>query len=327
MPNWTKADLQRQYNRAKTNGWIDTFASQGEENNFATETLMALASRETNMTNERGDYHDGKYHGFGILQVDIGTDPAWINAGKWKDVHESIIHGVGILVSKRNEVANLAQAANHALSDEGLLRVSIAAYNCGSGPAYHNFINHADPDKGTTGHDYSADVLKRTVVFKSFLDAETDSADSANDTPTDTSTDTTSNDHAPVVPVVVPDAKPDDTKPAQTSPTPATITDSQPPAADNPVTVQKVAQAVGSKIMSGGLPSAGVLTTVLLALKGALTNPYVICVIVLAGFGLGAWIFNESKKRQTAIQNKLIDHGADTKSNTVRIVPPTTPES
>jgi putative chitinase len=105
------------------------------------------------------------------------------------------------------------------------------------------------------------------------------------------------------------------------------LTDSQPPAADNPVTVQKVAQAVGSKIMSGSLPSAGVLTTVLLTLKGALTNPFVICVIIVAGFALGAWIFNESKKRQMAIQNKLIDHGADQKSNTVRIVPPANTES
>lgn len=88
--------------------------------------------------------------------------------------------------------------------------------------------------------------------------------------------------------------------------------------------IQKVAQSAASKIMAGGLPTGGVGATILLAVMGALRNPYVIGAIILGGFILGAYLFNESKKRQSETQLKLIDAAASKEKNTVAIVPPST---
>lgn len=166
---WTAADLKREFDHAKTAGWLATIQAEATANNFAPEILLGIPSRETNLTNERGDYRDGEYHGYGLFQVDIGTDREWCLSGKWRDPNEAIRKGVSILVSKRAEVLH---ASFDNLKDADVLRVSIAAYNCGTGPALVGFRVHDDPDRATTGHDYSADVLKRAAVFKSFLESD-----------------------------------------------------------------------------------------------------------------------------------------------------------
>jgi len=89
--------------------------------------------------------------------------------------------------------------------------------------------------------------------------------------------------------------------------------------------IQKVAQSMASKVMSGGIPSGGIGATILLAVMGALRNPYVIAALILGACALGAYLFNESKKRQYQTQNKLIEVAASKDKNTVAIVPPSTP--
>ena len=70
--NWTQANLQSQFNHATANGWIALFTDIATSAGFPVEFVLAIASRETNMLNIKGDFHDGIYHGFGIMQVDVG---------------------------------------------------------------------------------------------------------------------------------------------------------------------------------------------------------------------------------------------------------------
>ena len=52
-----------------------------------------------------------------------------------------------------------------------MLRVTIAAYNCGLW-AYYHFSKGHDVDQVTTGQDYSRDVLAKAVRFKPLLPTE-----------------------------------------------------------------------------------------------------------------------------------------------------------
>ena len=156
MANWTESDLTRQFNHAKSSGWIPYFAGAAQSNRFDTELLLAIASRETNMQNIKGDFHDGAYHGFGIMQVDVGTDPDFCAQWTPDQVEGSIKRGTQILAGKRDSLA----AKN--ITD---LKAIAAAYNTGAANVIHSIQTGADPDRTTTGHDYGSDVIARRAVF------------------------------------------------------------------------------------------------------------------------------------------------------------------
>lgn len=86
---------------------------------------------------------------------------------------------------------------------------------------------------------------------------------------------------------------------------------------DSPVQVQKVSQSTGSKVMAGALP----LLAAVLAFLGQLP-PYPRTVVIVAGFAVGGWIFNESKRRQHALQVALVNKAASQTERTVEIEPP-----
>ena len=54
------------------------------------------------------------------------------------------------------------------LSKDELLHAAIAAYNSGLW-AYYSLTKYGDPDRRTTGRDYSKDVLRRAQVFRKLL--------------------------------------------------------------------------------------------------------------------------------------------------------------
>ena len=87
---------------------------------------------------------------------------------------------------------------------------------------------------------------------------------------------------------------------------------------------QKVQQSTSSKVISWFPMVAGPLAAIWLGIKAALDNPFVLAAIVLfviGGFIVGAWLWNESKKRQMAQQQKLIEAAAATDKQTVVINP------
>ena len=156
MANFTEAELKREFDRATTNGWIPFFTAAAQVNRFEIEFLMAIASRETNMKNIKGDLRNGVFHGFGIMQVDIGTDPVFCAQWTPQQVEGSINRGTAILADKRNSLA----AKN--ITDP---KAIAAAYNTGASNVVRSIQAGADPDRTTTGHDYGADVLARKAVF------------------------------------------------------------------------------------------------------------------------------------------------------------------
>ncbi|HTS66489.1 MAG TPA: hypothetical protein VMH28_30905 [Candidatus Acidoferrales bacterium] len=156
MANWTEADITRQFNHAKANGWIPFFEASAASHGFDAEFLLAIASRETNMQNIKGDIQNGVAHGFGIMQVDIGTDPAFCAAWTPDKVQESVERGTQILTEKRDSLAAKSITDPKAIA---------AAYNTGQGNVIRSIQNGLDPDRTTTGHDYGADVLARQAVF------------------------------------------------------------------------------------------------------------------------------------------------------------------
>ncbi len=171
---WSEFDLWLQFQRAVTEGWIAYMREFGRLYDIPAYRIAAIASRETNIQNIRGDYSQRKgevtkrYHGFGVMQVDLNTDPDF--ARRWNAaVHksdmarESFEKGVKILKSKYTYLANKK------LTEPILTRYAIAAYNGGERRAYDAWIDNESPDSITTKKNYYSDVAAREVVFQKFF--------------------------------------------------------------------------------------------------------------------------------------------------------------
>lgn len=166
-------EINREFAYAKAEGWLPFFADAGKAYDFPPSLLMAIASRETNMRNIIGDGG----HGFGLMQVDIRSFPDFCHSGAWRNVRLGIQTGAQILDAKRTQVEH--GVGNH-LSIAGyqfvgspvapgqLERIAVAAYNCGLW-SYYSFSQGKDPDRFTTGHNYSADVLGRAEQFEELM--------------------------------------------------------------------------------------------------------------------------------------------------------------
>lgn len=170
-------EIEIEFARAKANGWIAMFTEAGAGYGFSPGLLMAIASRETNMTNEEGDFQRDGPHGFGLMQIDKGSYPQFCLSGQWKSVEASIHMGASVLSSKQIQIQKgqgLTLAipgrsfvgAKISLAD--LNRCAVAAYNAGL-LAYYALSIHGNPDLYTTGHNYSADVIARMQEFSGLL--------------------------------------------------------------------------------------------------------------------------------------------------------------
>lgn len=161
--NATRSQLTKQFNSVKQ--YLPDIRIAAEEHGFSPSLLLAIGSRETNYAPRYKTQPGDRGHGFSWWQVDIRSYPDWIHSGAWKDPKSAVYKAAEVLDEKRQEISRLASLRTP-LSSADLLRCAVAAYNCGSKAAYGNFVNHNDPDRGTTGKDYSADVLAREKVFR-----------------------------------------------------------------------------------------------------------------------------------------------------------------
>ena len=155
---WNVSDLKHQFDHVKENGWLPYFEEAAKKYVFTTALLLAIGSRETNLKNIVGDGG----HGHGIMQIDNRSFPAWCRSKKWLDVQEGVRMGAWVLLTKLNDARSLN------VPEKDLSRVAIASYNAGR-PAIKAYLDHGNPDMPTTGHNYSADVLKRAEVFATLL--------------------------------------------------------------------------------------------------------------------------------------------------------------
>lgn len=141
MAKWSEADLQNQIQNAINNGWMPYFESAAQAHGFPVEFLLGIASRETNIRNIKGDERNGIYHGYGIMQIDIGTDPGFCESWTADDVQPGVDCGAKILATKRDCLAKKGITDIHAIA---------AAYNTGEGNVGHSIA--AGLESGSNHH-------------------------------------------------------------------------------------------------------------------------------------------------------------------------------
>src|SRR5215210_2612007 len=106
VASWTLRDIERQLGEAKRQGWTKHFADAGDKFGFSSATLLAIASRETNIKNIIGDGG----HGYGLMQIDDRSYPDFIRSGDWKDPRKNIFKGAEVLDEKFRYIsANLGK--------------------------------------------------------------------------------------------------------------------------------------------------------------------------------------------------------------------------
>ena len=174
--------VQLAFERCDELGWIPYFRDAAKENNFTPELLMAIGYRESGLKPKYLLVPGDNGHGYGIMQIDNRSYPDWVKSGAWKKAKSCIDKGAEVLASKRTEIESsvgkkltVKTLAGQSYEFEGkaifgadVLRVTVAAYNCGLW-AYYHFSKGHDVDQGTTGQDYSRDVLAKAVRFKPML--------------------------------------------------------------------------------------------------------------------------------------------------------------
>lgn len=105
----------------------------------------------------------------------------------------------------------------------------------------------------------------------------------------------------------------------------------QPPVVDakaqDTVTVQKVAQSLGSKLMAGGALVTTLITGLVGAFLGIIKNPYAFAILIVGGSALAIYSWNESKNRQMKMQLDLNAKAASKDLNTVVMLPQPPAES
>lgn len=170
--------LLAQFQKVLNRGWLPYFDEVAEFTSTTTSLWLAIASRETNIENIRGDYRNGKYNGYGVVQVDIGTDPEYCKSWTPENVRGGLIGGAKIFLSKTKDTLNCVGVNSKVRSrsfvgknveNDDLRRISTAAYNCGRWAHYH-FSNLQNVDSTTTKSNYSRDVYDRAFFFAKFLD-------------------------------------------------------------------------------------------------------------------------------------------------------------
>jgi len=174
--------IRKAFDRADDLGWIPYFREAAKENHFEPELLMAIGYRETHLDPKYLKVPGDNGHGYGLMQIDNRSFLEWVNSGAWKNAKSCIDKGAEVLDSKRREIQDgigekltvktLAGVSyefhGKQITGAELLRVTVAAYNCGLW-AYYHFSKGNDVDRGTTGQDYSKDVLAKAVRFKPLL--------------------------------------------------------------------------------------------------------------------------------------------------------------
>lgn len=181
--NITIKEIKKQYDRIKAAGWLPYFEAASTRvalKGFTTAHLLAIGSRETNLKNIRGDFRGGQYHGFGVMQVDIGTDAEYAKTWTATKVEPSIRRGGEILASKHKDTLACVNQKVKVRSRTFIgkvvepfeaRRIATAAYNCGRWAHYH-FSRGENMDSTTTGDDYSRDVYDRAIEFAKLREAD-----------------------------------------------------------------------------------------------------------------------------------------------------------
>lgn len=126
------------------------------------EILAAISSRESRTgkhLNSAG--YDEEKKAYGIMQIDERYHK---RRGKKPDSQEHIDQAAEILSKNKKEIDKRFPK----WSEEQRMQAAVAAYNFGVG----NVKTWKGLDKGTTGDNYSADVMERSRAYREYLDSQ-----------------------------------------------------------------------------------------------------------------------------------------------------------
>lgn len=175
----TSEDLyKKQFEKASSSGWDQMLIDAAKKRGLRPEVLAAIASRETNMRNISGDGGHGK----SVMQIDDRAHPEFAKNDWQNNVRLGFEKGADVLkqnmdwlvknAGKESSVTDRSgrkyQFTVPKLEGKSLEQTAIAMYNSGRFAPYH-VSKGRSPDYGTTGKDYSADVLKRSEYFGRFM--------------------------------------------------------------------------------------------------------------------------------------------------------------
>lgn len=180
-----RRELERQFDRAKRNGWLPMCERAALAYDLNPALILAIASRETNLNPRYLEVPGDGGNGFGLTQADKRSYPDFVESGDWKDAAKCFQFTARKIFNERDSII-LRQAescrarfrngesrefigAN--LTDAEALRVAIAGYNCGLMTAYYHFSKGRSADTGTTQSNYSEDVLERAAIFQGLWQA------------------------------------------------------------------------------------------------------------------------------------------------------------
>lgn len=162
MNTWTKDDLQRQLHHAKTERYagrslFSILHDEALNAQLPVSLVLAVASRETNVRNIRGD----KGHGYGPMQLD---DRSHHIPPNWREDPTRIVAECCALLSSLLQWARIFPKTDQA----GRTKIALAAYNAGRHAAAEGHTE-GDADAHDTGRDYGRDTLGREKVFTELL--------------------------------------------------------------------------------------------------------------------------------------------------------------
>lgn len=175
--------LTAAFERCQLLEWIPFFRACAAAHSFEPELLMAIGYRESRLDPKYLEIPGDNGHGYGLMQIDIRSYPEWVKSGDWMDAHLCIAKASEILASRRDGITAAAGRKNLKLKTvagksyffdgnpipaDDLLRITVSAYNCGLWAYYHYSKGH-DIDAGSTGQNYSVDVLTNAVRFHQLL--------------------------------------------------------------------------------------------------------------------------------------------------------------
>lgn len=170
-----------------------SLAAEGGPDMIHGTLLLAMASRETNMTNVvGGGYFDdhGQWHTTGtdrgLYQFNAPIHERWLRSvrgcasGSYAEVYMPEDGGAfpegrvpGLTASTKKAIAilrfNITYARKQGIPEFDLVRVAVAGWNSGVGTSINAYKQKGDPDYYTTGKDYSRDVLERQGKIRAFI--------------------------------------------------------------------------------------------------------------------------------------------------------------
>lgn len=165
---------------------VGTIASRGEPDAISGDLLLAIASRETSMRNiVGGGFFDATGHFVvtgidrGLWQINATFHPSFLSShrgatsGSYRLIYDSALppnRVPGLTDAAEYVVAllrgNITYATRYGVPAADAVRVAVAGYNSGIGPATSAYLIYGNPDRYTTGGDYSRDVLNRRTLVR-----------------------------------------------------------------------------------------------------------------------------------------------------------------